>query len=376
MANRTKKNVRLKDLTEIRLVGVYLVQKLTFPTATELRDAARDRLGATIHPSTLERAMKGAASAGFVAVHQKQTESGHTETAYRMKNLSWKNPPEFAHIGDLLPVLLKTDEAQTIKDWFDKQEGEGAKKKRRGNDIADYRMLRWTVISTDPYLGSQIPCEHTDNVRKEFPTNIERNKVEVEGIFQRDPLTGEFLIPQDVLQGWFASNALRYLNLPEGRAGYIAFSPIRITPKGDVEQLVLPVMSKQGPATPKKYECLPPGQVFEINMTAPTKGALTVEQYEFIVLKAGLRPKRGLSPARGRRYGRFLVIKFEDLGAVEPGCDLSPLEADIPRTLMDEHGDYYRDALTRLKGIPSKPTFDPGDFPGGEVEDDEVEEAA
>lgn len=370
MASKPK-SVRLTDHTEVRIVGVYLVQKLGFPTAAELKQAAKDKLGATIHPSTLERAMKGAASAGFIAVHQKQVESGRTETAYKMKSLLWSNPPEYAHVLDLLPVLLKTPEAQTIKEWFDKQEGKGGKKKRRGNDVDLYHALRWTCITTDPLLGSQIACEHTDRIRKEFPTNIERDKVEVEGIFQRDPLTGEFLIPQDVLQGWFAANALRYMGLPEARSAYIAFASIRITPKGPVEQLVLPVMSKQGPAAPKKYECLPPGQEFEINMLAPTKGIMSVADYERIVLLAGLRPKRGLSPARGRRYGRFLVTSFEDRGLVADG-DLSFLEADVPETLLDSHGDYFRDALTRLVNLPGDAPFEPGDFPGGSEESGEV----
>lgn len=361
---KAKKSTRLKDMTAIHIVGVYLTQKLTFPTSKELREAARTKLGSIIHPSTLERAMKGAASAGFISVLQKQVESGKTETAYKMKNLSWKSPPEFAHIGDLLPVLLKTGEAQAIKNWFDKQEGEGSKKARRGNDIADYRALRWRCISTDPMPGSQIPCEHTDRVRAEFPTNIENDSVEVDGIWERDQLTGEFLIAQDVLQGWFASNALRYLNQPESRSAYIAFSPVRITPKGDVEQLVLPIMSKQGPAAPKKYECLPAGQEFEINMIAPIKGMLTVEQYEFIVITAGLRPRRGIAPARGRRFGRFMVVGFEDLGPVEPGCDLSFLESDIPPKLLKSHGSYFKEAVERLKGVSGAPEFDPGEFPG------------
>ena len=369
------KNHRLKDLTEIRIVGTYMVQKLTFPTVTELKDAMKDKLGAVVHPATLMRAMQGAASAGFVSIHKKQTEAGTTETAYKMKNLDWRNPPEYAHILDLLPVLLQTPEAQQIKDWFDSQEGEGTKKKKRGNDIDDYVALRWHCISTDYLLGSQIACQATDTVRKEFPTEIERNKIEVEGIWVRDPLTGEFIIPQDVLQGWFAANALRYSGLAEARSAYIAFSPVRITPTR-VEQLVLPVMSKKGPSAPKPYEALPPGQHFTLDLLAPTKGVMSVEDYEALVLISGLRPKRGLSPARGRRYGRFLVTEFQNLGPLKGYQDLSFLEADIPAPLMDEHGAYYRDAVERLRNLPAPAAFDPGDFPGGSEEDDTDEEEA
>lgn len=368
------KNHRLKDLTEIRIVATYMVQKLTFPTITELKEAMKGKLRAVVHPATLMRAMQGAASAGFVSIHKKQTESGTTETAYKMKNLDWRNPPEYAHILDLLPILLQTPEAQQIKQWFDSQEGQGAKKQQRGNDIDNYVALRWHCISTDYLLGSQIACQATDAVRKAFPTEIEKNNIEVDGIWVRDPLTGEFIIPQDVLQGWFAANAMRYYGLKEARATYVAFSPVRITPTR-VEQLVLPVMSKKGPSAPKPYEALPPGQTFTLDLLAPTKGVMTVESYEALVLIAGLRPKRGLSPARGRRYGRFLVTKFENLGPLKGFQDLSFLEADIPEPLMVEHGDYYRAAVERLRNLPVPDIFDPGDFPGG-TEDDEADEAA
>jgi hypothetical protein len=365
MANTTVKKV--KELIEIMLIGVYMIQKMGKPTHKELKEAIKAKLFASVHTATLKRAMEGAASGGFIAIHRPQVEAGTTETAYKMKNLSWKNAPEFAHIGDLLPVLMATEEAQAIKDWFDGQEGNGTSKKKRGNLVDDYRALRFTCISTDPLLGSQIPCQATDTVRKAFPTNIEKDKIEVEGIWMRDGLTGEFIIPQDVLQGWFASNALRYLGLPEARAAYVAFSPVRITPKGKVEQLVLPVMSARGPSAPKAYETLPPGQEFEINVLTPTKGLMTVEEFERVILLAGLRPKRGLSPARGRRYGRFLVTSFQDLGAVNGSGSLAFLESDIPTTLMDEHGSYFRDALTRLGKLPDNPVFEPGEFPGGEV---------
>lgn len=368
MANKPLKKV--KDLTEVTLIGVYMIQKLGKPTHKELQQAIKDKLGASIHTKTLQRAMQGAAKGDFIAIHQAQVEGGTTETAYAMKNLLWKNAPEYAHINDLLPVLLATDEAQQIKDWFDGQEGSGQSKKKRGNVVDDYRAIRITAITTDRLLGSQIPCQATDKVRKKFPTNIEKNKVEVEGIWDRDPLTGEFLIPQDVLQGWFAANALRYMGIAEARSAYVAFSPVRIRPKDDVEQLTLPVMSRQGPSAPKKYETLPPGQEFEINVLLPTKGLMTVAEFERVILLAGLRPKRGISPARGRRYGRFLVTSFTDFGPVT-GEDLSFLVPDVPEPIMDEHGGYFRDALKRLGNLPDSPAvFDPGAFPGGEAEAD------
>lgn len=366
---------KIKELVIITLIGVYMTQKMGKPTHKELQQAIKDKLKASIHTKTLQRAMQGAAKGDFIAIHRPQVEGGTTETAYAMKNLSWKNAPEYAHINDLLPVLMATAEAQEIKDWFDGQEGNGQSKKKRGNIVDDYRAVRFKCVTIDELLGSQIPCQATDAVRKAFPTNIEKDGIEVEGIFQRCPVTGDFIIPQDVLQGWFASNALRYMGLAEVRAAYVAFSSIRIQPKGDVQQLVLPVISARGPSAPKAYEMLPPGQEFEIKALVPTKGLMTLDEFERIILTAGLRPKRGISPARGRRYGRFLVTEFTDFGSVVEG-DLSFLASDIPSPLMEEHGSYFQDAIQRLGNLPDNPAVvEPGEFPGGGVEEVDAQAA-
>lgn len=372
----------LTELLEVSIVGVYLVQKMGMPTLAEIRKEALKKLNCIIDGRTLSRALKGAAKRGFIAIEQRQLDGGKTAKCYSMKDMSWKQPPEYAHIKDLLPVLLDTEEASTIKSWFDAKEKKGKTKGTRGNIIDDYHAFEFTAITRDPLLGSQINCQYSDAIKEAFPTNLDEEEVEVDGIWQRDELTGEFLIAPDVLQGWFISNAARYSGLPEARGLYIAFAPVRITPKsvfsangkGKVYQYVLPVNnSRSGPAAPKPYETLPAGQEITVRFLAPTKGCLLPEQYEALCIMAGLRPRRGISPARGRRFGRFLLTSFTDFGPIKEG-DLSWLRHDVPEEFLAEHGEYFLKALNRLKKVNlasgftgAMPAEEPeSPFPGGD----------
>ena len=367
--NGTKESVPLDDMMQVTLVAVYLVQRLGQPTLQEILKTASEKLGAKIHHKTLDRALKGASHRGIISINQHQQPGGVTVKVFNMKDVyRWKQPPEYAHIMDLLPVLLQTPEAEKIKGWFDKQEGAGKAKKIRGNIVDDYHAFRVSVMTLDPLLGSQIASQYTDDIRKRFRDDMDVPEgVEVDGQFQRDELTGEYVIPPDVLQGWFITNACRYSGLQDARGLYIAFAPARFRPHKPVTQYVLPVNSARGVSAPKPYEAIPSGQPIEINFIAPTKGVLTGPQYEKLFSIAGLRPRRGLSPARGRKFGRFIVTKFEDLGAVkETGIEY--LVPDVPAEILNgEHGKYLRDAMKRLHGVSLSTNFiGPQDDPSEE----------
>ncbi len=355
--NGKTENKKIVDPTEVRIIGIYMVQKLTYPTLNELKRAIKEKLNCIVHKSTLKRAMDGAKSAGFVAVALKPNEDGRDETAYKMKNLSWSQPPEYAHIKDLLPVLMRTPEAMKIKEYFDGHEGEAGTKKKRGNLIDNFHAFRVKAILLEPLLGSQIACEYTHAVREEFPTNIEDNNVEVDGIWHRDQLTGDYILTSDALQGWFKTNACRYMGLQDSKADYVAFSPVFIRPKHPVYQLVLPVNTTRGVSAPKPYETISAGEEIVFNFVAPTKGVLSSEQYEEIFVIAGLRPRRGISPARGKRFGRFLVTSFEDLGEIRSPGSVTNLLDVVPPNILEEHGAYLRDAVTRF-GKKSKKDVD------------------
>lgn len=368
----------INDITEMTIIAVYLVQKLGQPTLKELQAKALEKLNCKMDGRTLERALKGAAKRNIIAKEGKRMPSeqgGAVVDVFSMKNLSWRAPPEYAHITDLLPKLTSTPEAQVIKDRLDKGETEARgseETKSRGNDIDDYRHFEVLIFTTDELLGSQIHCPYTDQARG-ITSSIKRDKddkddkPEMESIFVMDPVTKHRLITSDVLQGWFITNAGRYGGMQEARGQYVAFKPVHI--KAQPIQLVLPVNnSKQGAAAPKSYEAIPPGQILLIEFTAPTKGLFSSEQFEKLFHVAGDRPRRGLSPARGKRYGHFRVIGFRDGGALKTGGidfilnDLpdevlrkfGKKKLEIPEQISDEHYKYMMDATDRLRDVVIK----------------------
>jgi len=358
--------VSKKDLVEVTIIATYMVQMMGKPTLDELKIAIREKLFCKIHPATLKRSLEAAQKRSFVAINQSAGEDDQIRKVYSMKNLQWKQPPEYAHIGNLLPKLLATEAAQEIKDALDAEHNKGPGKTAKRNVIGDYFAYRVKAVLTDGVIGSQIHCPQTTEARKKLgikepetvvtgPNAPEKKKdastPTMEGIFVVDELTGDYIIPPDVMQGWVSTNITRLTELGEARAGYVAFAPVRIRPKRKPVQIVLPVNNKrQGAAAPKAYEYIRAGEEIEINFMAPMRGMLSPDQWEKAFILAGAQPLRGISPARGRRYGRFMVTSFERLGRVsESGLDF--LVQSLPSKLVEEHGDYLKDALKRLKNV-------------------------
>lgn len=376
MANKPTK---LSDITTITVVAVWMVQRLNYPTLDEVHKAIKEKLNFSVHKTTLKRVMKGAQRAGFITTQARQTEGGTHKDAFMMKNLDWKSPIEVATVDKLLPAIMATPEAKEIKKAFDEDEladptqpdeegNTSSKANKRRNLIDLFHGFRITIFTLTEMLGSQINCEHTQGVREQHPTNIETEEVQVEGIWQRDKLDGAFVIPPDVMQAWFRTNACRYAGLQDSKSAYLGFSPVRLYPER-LSQLVLPVNSAKGPSAPKAYETIGAGELVTMRVLAPTKGVLSPAEYAWVFFMAGLRPRRGLSPARGSRYGRFLVVDFEDIGEVmgdAPGTGtvypaipkskkahqrakvLEFLLEDLPRSVLLEHGSYAREAHRKL----------------------------
>ncbi len=329
----------ITDPTDIKIIGVYLVQTLGHPSLDEILEVCRNKIKCEIHPHLMEAALKGAQKQGFVATGSKRNTQNQTVTSYTMKNLIWKQPPEYAHILDLLPVLLHTVRRSEWKAFFDEKEGRGERKKRRGNDIDDYHAFRVKIVTLDPLLGSQISCAFTDAIRKRWGINQPKPPPprkpgrpakdaapplssspppKFDSIFEIDAATGQYVIPSDVLLAWWRTNASRYAGLPESKAEYIGFSPIKFTPKPEPMQLQVPVSPQHGgSAAPKIFEAVMPGQELTCTFVAPTKGGCSSEGYKYLWKAGGRYPRRGISPGKGRRYGKFELIEFEDLGSVK-----------------------------------------------------------
>lgn len=335
------------DLPTITMIGVYMVQKLGSPTITELQQQMLDKLNVRVHKKTLERAMEGAKKRSFVTIKQMEMADGNRANGYMMKNLMWKAPPEYAHVGSLLPKLFATEEGQVIKAEFDKSETaeNGEKKSKSKNHVRDFHAFEVKAITLDPLLGSQINTPYLNHIRERYPREIiaaenngEKSEAEFNMVFLMDSITGDFVIPPDVLRAWFRTNIVRFTEMAEARAAYIAFSPLVIK-RQPVFQYTLPVNNaRHGASAPQSYEALPSRQELVFRFLAPTYGFLTPEELKKAFTLAGLRPRHGLSPARGTRFGRFLTYEFKDLGPVNKEKLPPDMAAAVPEEIMQQYG--------------------------------------
>lgn len=405
-AKKPKKTVDLVELSERAeqaMALLYLIQFRGKASYDELRRDLRDYLGVKMHANTIKKVCEALKKGQFITLGLEQTERGDSQTTAAIRTLLYKGTLEMAHIRNLLPRLLATEGAKQIKAWFENEEQAKNSKTRSGPEYRHIHNFTVKGILLDLIIGSQIKCQHTDVIRAKFPEqNIEQRFVigkkkkrgkaangddeeiviEVSGLFSRCPLTGSYQIPSDVLRGWWKANAMKYADMAEGSGDHVAFATTYIDPQYPMTQLVLPVQNRGQASAPKAHECIQAGEEITISFACPTTGYLHPAQIEKLVLLASLRPRRGLSPARGIRYGRFLVTSFIDHGPVngldphhcgnppltQVPQDLSFLLSGLPPKLLDTHGDYLKEAIVRLAPVAlgdarSKDPGEPAPFP-------------
>ena len=339
-------------MAEVGVIAAFIVQRLRKPTFDEIMEAVSapppKGIYASIHKNTMKRALEGLKKAKFVTDSSSSDEKGIGRQTWTMRT-AWPNTPEMIIVDSLLKVLNTNPEAETIMAWFNSQEDQGTKKDTYKGPC-ECHFFRVSVIMTDIITGSQPDDGEVFNiVRERFPGRIEDDNIPVKNYWDRDEATGKYRISPDVLQGWWGHNISGYFKVGRWWGELIAFKPILFTPHMDPVQVKLPCTGgKSGQnAGPQFYEAIMPGQEFVIEFTAPTKRYLTPAQFEAFFLLFGARPKRGLSPSRGRKYGRFAVTKFEDLGAVD-GMSTSLIINDIPEWVREKHSTYYADFVKRV----------------------------
>lgn len=346
---RKKVKFGAKQMAEIGVIAAFVVQHLRKPTFEEIQNTIRDKLFATIHKSTLERVLDGLCKAKFITKSSMSDEGGIGRITYTVRTV-WRNPPELMHVDTLLKRLATTPEAEQIMAAMNAQEEAGGPKKARREGPGEFHRFEVELETLDPWMGSMPGDGEVHNmIREKFPTRIDKNSIPIVNYWDRDEATGLYRIAQDVQQGWFGCNVARYFQVGPWWGELVAFSPILFKPDQEPVQIKLPCTG--GPhgqnAGPQFYECILPGQKMVMRFTAPTKKFLTATQLELFILEAGLRPRRGLSPSRGRKYGRFAVTKFTDLGLVD-GLTTSVLRDDIPDHVFERNQEYFLSLFERI----------------------------
>lgn len=341
----------ISDPMEAQIITVYLVQKLGEATIADLVKTAKERLGVSFGKNNtyLIQALKGMTKKGVLSANQRMDGEHETVHVWVMRSTGWKTPPEFAIFTDLLPELLRTAPLELLKEGFDKKEQQGDPKAMRGNLIGEYRHYCASFLTDSLLLASQIPCKGWMQERENRGVALKDEDLTGSAIFERDFLTGEIIITPDVIRGWIKNNGIHAANMPGARARYLAIDPIRFPANTPVIEIVLPVQSDNGPAAPKKYEALLPGLEFDITLSAPVKGFMTPAQLERMLYHIARRPVRGLSPARGTRYGRLIMVGFKQIGLTKSG-DMSHLLTGISDAMKKKYP-YIEEANARLSKV-------------------------
>jgi len=296
-----------KDPVSLQILALYVVQKLGQGTLTQVQTELREKLKLEIHQNTLEIALDALRKRGFLSLNHGSDDEGNRLDLFGIRNLKFQAPPEVAHYSDLLPELLKTPEAEAIKAGLDEKEHQGETKEKASRlGYRDYYLVKARFRTLDPILGGMPKSPYLDKLLR-----MSENKVDADVFFDRDS-DGAFVITSDQVAGWLRGN-IRIANKGDVSI-YIGCSPAKFVPeKGRVEQIVLPVISQGKGCGLIKYEAVRAGVEFDITFNVPAHGVMSLPEFRSFLMLSGLQPIRGLSPARGKRYGRMLLIGFDSV---------------------------------------------------------------
>lgn len=328
------KDLELEDLVEVSVLTMFFVQKLGKASMEDV-DGKIKAIGGVINEHLLDQALEGLRARGLLSYARGKNKSGANVQMYKTTKVKWAQPPEVAHVKDLLPALVATEEAKEIIDALNASEEagkEGTKKAKSKLGYTDYYELLVTFKCKNPMFGSQPSSPYLDEIVKRSPypyppyekgQNILR--------FWRDEETAAIVIPSDVVGGWLRTGLRCGFGLADSAANYISVDDVHIMPK-KVNQGTLPIID----ASTRKglglgtYEVLPAGTEFQIHFRVPKKGIGEWQKFIAWLVAYVPKPIRGLSPARGKRFGKLEVIDYKYLGESQSiESALSAVENDI-----------------------------------------------
>jgi len=228
---------------------------------------------------------------------------------YKTTKVKWAAPPEVAHIKDLLPTLVATEEATRIINILNGAEevGDGESKSKRDLGYAEYWEIEIDCRLLNPIIGSQPDSPWMRHlVRK---SGVKAPK-ECDLRFWRDEKSGEIMIPSDVVCGYLRGGVRFGLNKGDVIAKYLAADDIHIDVP-EVFQVELPVISDNKGSGLTTYELVPKGTQFTMRLRIPAKGISDPKSFILWLAAYAPRPCRGISPARGKRFGKFEVVDYK-----------------------------------------------------------------
>ncbi|KKL57227.1 hypothetical protein LCGC14_2237520 [marine sediment metagenome] len=309
--------MQLDELVSVQVLSMYLVQKLGKASVTDVANKALE-IHAEINMHLLDQALEGLRGRGLLSYARGKKTSGESVRMYKVAKVKWASPPEMAHIKDLLPALVCTEEAGRIMRILNGAEeiGDGESKSKRKLGYAEFFEIHTKFRLLNPMIGSQPSSPYLDELVKHSKTTGIKAPVECDLRFWRDDESGDVMIPSDVVCGWIRT-AMRYgMDKADSASQYIAADDVRIRPK-KLYQVGLPVIDPKdrtgkGIST---YELLKKGAIITINFRVPARGILDPKSFVMWLATYAPRPHRGMSPARGRRFGKMELVEYEIRGS-------------------------------------------------------------
>jgi hypothetical protein len=346
-----KGTLPITDIVEASIVAMFFTQKMGKASLSQIHDKITDMAG-EIDKDLLEQALEALRARGLLSYARGKVAGEGSVRMYKPKQILWAAPPEVAHLAELLPALVATPEAQKLISAMNAGEkiGEGEKKSKRGLGYDMYTGVDATFITLDHFLGSQPSSPCLDRLVRESQWN---NIKEADLRFWRDS-SGALVIGADAVKGWLRTG-LRTAGYGDSIVSYIAASPVKIRPKRALQQVALPVVDlRQGGGKGlTSYEVLQPGERFTIHFRIPTRGFMSTDQFRYWLMAYAPHPIRGLSPARGGRFGRMAMIGYRVVGELRSAKNmLDGVMDDIP----DEAKEFYAAAMAELvkKDVPMR----------------------
>jgi hypothetical protein len=306
-----------------------------------------------------EQSLEGLRKRKMVSYGKTKNSRKEVVRTWSVRGVRWWDSIEVAQVDKLLPALIETAEAKALIDALNDSEkkGDGTSKSESNDKMKyrDYVFVRLFFRTIEWMIGSQPSSPMLDDLVSRFPhgphgepvdlkqakakkakkakngkeeeEKEEKVEAEAELRFSRNPVTGEIQIGSDAVAGWL-SNSLRLSDkVPETLEAYLVCDAINFTPAVPLRQSVFPIVTKNRGAGLGSYETVEAGQEFSLVVGIPTKGYMSMLEFIAHVAAYVPRPLRGISPARGKRFGKAELVDFGVIGPwKEQGAMLESVE--------------------------------------------------
>lgn len=355
---------------ELAIVATYVVQKLGQPTLGDVQRQL-DKLGVDLTPLiaeaddefVLKQVLGSMKKRDIIAQNKKQVgERGHSRTFYSMKKIKFATMPEAAHVKDLLPKLIATDEAKEVKRMLDGFETEidepDAKDKKSKTKRAKYTDAHvYSVVfelKERLYAGRMLSPSLKDLIDKskyqadtsvvlnEDGTNKKPKKgdeINIDRYFDRAD-NGDIIFHSCMVRGWFSATLPRLT--PHGESvgkEHCGFDAVIVKPDvHGIKLTELPVQPSgfsQGGSVPQTCETIMPGERLLLRFWAPTRGFMPPKDIEWFVGFLGKHARRHLSAGRGTETGQMEMVAFVDNGHVWDDIRHKKTDVDFDREIAE-----------------------------------------